>query len=234
VLLDFGGTLDSEGLHWSTQFALSFEAAGVAVDRAALDRAFLDADQEIERTPGIETFGLEVHVRLQAQLMADALELATPGIAEEVARRFVARARRHLRRNVEVLGRYRSVLRFALVSNFTPNLPLIVRETGLEDVLDSVVCSDKVGLRKPDPEIFRLALADLGVDPERAAMVGDSLVSDIMPAKALGLTTVWIRGDRVFVGGDETAADHVVFDLPEAVEVCVHCHRGGRLGGGEP
>ena len=151
-----------------------------------------------------------------------------------MARRFVARARRHLRRNVELLRRHRPVLRFGLVSNFTPNLPFIVRETGLEDVLDSVVCSDKVGLRKPDPEIFRLALADLGVDAEEAAMVGDSLVSDIMPAKTLGLTTIWIRGDRVFVGGDETAADHVVFDLPEALEVCARGHHRHPPGGGEP
>lgn len=45
---------------------------------------------------------------------------------------------------------------------------------------------------KPMPHIFRAALARLGVPPEEAVMVGDSLRSDIVGAQAVGLRTIWL------------------------------------------
>jgi putative hydrolase of the HAD superfamily len=216
VLLDFGGTLDSEGLHWSTQMALAFAAAGLAAPRSELDRAFLAADRELERSPAVAGLGLQAHVELVARLMLR--ELALPDAhAPAVARAFGARAEPHLRRSRELLAALRPALRLALVSNFTPNLDLILAETGLAPLFDRVVCSATAGCRKPEPAIFQLALDALGVAPRAAAMVGDSLASDIAPAKALGLTTVWIRGDRVFVRADESAADHVAGDLAAAL-----------------
>ncbi len=62
ILVDFGGTLDSEGLHWSTQFALAFAAAGQPVERATLDRAFLTADRALEQRPGVEELSYGAHV----------------------------------------------------------------------------------------------------------------------------------------------------------------------------
>jgi putative hydrolase of the HAD superfamily len=45
---------------------------------------------------------------------------------------------------------------------------------------------------KPAPHLFRVALARLGVPPEDAAMVGDSLNSDVRGAQGVGLRTIWI------------------------------------------
>jgi putative hydrolase of the HAD superfamily len=217
VLLDFGGTLDSEGLHWSTQMALAFAAAGIELERDPLDRAFLAADRILEATEEVEEMGLEAHVTLQAELMLR--ELGHPiAPAPEIAARFCGRARVHLARSRELLAARRGALRFALVSNFTPNLSRILEEEGLGELIDVTVCSERVGVRKPDPEIFLLALEALGETPEQAAMIGDSLPSDIMPAKELGLTTVWIRGDRVFGAGDERAADEIVADLAAGLD----------------
>lgn len=216
ILLDFGGTLDSEGLHWSTQFALAFESAGLAIARDRLDAAFLAADRILEGLEEVEEMGLEAHVRRQAELMLAELEL--PGTrAEAIAARFCARSRLHLARSRELLAARRGALRFGVVSNFTPNLSRILDEEGLVELLEATVCSERVGVRKPDPEIFQIALEALGVAPGDAAMIGDSLPSDITPAKALGLTTVWIRGDRVFGKGDASAADAIVPDLASAL-----------------
>jgi putative hydrolase of the HAD superfamily len=227
ALLDFGGTLDSEGLHWSTQLALAFEAAGLAIARERLDAAFLAADRILEGLEEVEELGLEAHVRKQAELMLAELELPGAG-AEAIAARFCARSRLHLARSRELLTARRSALRFGVVSNFTPNLSRILDEEGLVELLDAIVCSERVGVRKPDPEIFQIALEALELEPGEAAMIGDSLPSDIMPAKALGLTTVWIRGDRVFGKGDEAAADHVVHDLAEALAALDGCAGAGR------
>lgn len=216
LLLDFGGTLDSDGLHWSTQFARAFEAAGLGVERGALDRAFLAADRELCAEPDVAALGLEEHVTRQAGLMLERLGLGT-GQRDVVARAFVERSREHLRRSRDLLLARSGGCRFGLVSNFTPNLHRIVAEEGLGDLLEVVACSETEGVSKPDPELFRRALARLGASAARAAMVGDSLASDIAPAHALGLRTCWIRGDRVFVAADEGSADHVVSSLDEAL-----------------
>lgn len=53
---------------------------------------------------------------------------------------------------------------------------------------------------KPTPHIFRAALARLGVPPEGAAMVGDSLISDVQGAQAVGLRTIWLAPPGAVAG----------------------------------
>jgi haloacid dehalogenase superfamily, subfamily IA, variant 3 with third motif having DD or ED/haloacid dehalogenase superfamily, subfamily IA, variant 1 with third motif having Dx(3-4)D or Dx(3-4)E len=48
---------------------------------------------------------------------------------------------------------------------------------------------------KPHPEPFRRALAALTTPPERALFVGDSFGSDVVGARALGMTTAWVADD---------------------------------------
>lgn len=51
-------------------------------------------------------------------------------------------------------------------------------------------------LGKPDPAIFRLALADLGVAPSEAAMIGDDIRNDVAAAQAVGLQGILVRTGR--------------------------------------
>jgi 2-haloalkanoic acid dehalogenase type II len=60
---------------------------------------------------------------------------------------------------------------------------------------DGVVSSEQVQAYKPDPKIFHAALKLMGVRPNQAVHVGDSLHSDISGANQVGLTTVWIERD---------------------------------------
>jgi HAD superfamily hydrolase (TIGR01509 family) len=64
---------------------------------------------------------------------------------------------------------------------------------GLLDYLDhrAIAVSADLGVRKPNPALFLHALRGVGVAPEEAAMVGDSLRKDILGAQALGMITVW-------------------------------------------
>ena len=59
--------------------------------------------------------------------------------------------------------------------------------------LDALAISEEVGTRKPDPTIFRYALANLGVPPERVTMLGDSWENDILGALESGLAAVWLN-----------------------------------------
>jgi HAD superfamily hydrolase (TIGR01549 family) len=68
-----------------------------------------------------------------------------------------------------------------------------VRELGLEPLLDAVVISEAVGVSKPNPRIFEIALAQVGCLAADAVMVGDSWTTDIAGAVAAGLRAVWFN-----------------------------------------
>jgi putative hydrolase of the HAD superfamily len=228
LLVDYGGTLDSEGKHWSTQFAESFAQAGVLLDRGTLDRAFLTADRAIAEDPRSATMGLADYVREYARRMLADLDDREPTRVERIADDFVSRAREHLRASAAQLAGVRAGFRLALVSNFTANLPLILKETGLAAGFDAVVCSAIEGVKKPDASIFRVALDRLGVAAAQAVMIGDSLGNDIVPAKQLGMTTVWLCGDRTYLGGRRGDADHVVSSFEQAIALVRDVPRGVR------
>lgn len=70
---------------------------------------------------------------------------------------------------------------------------------------DHVVTSEDARAYKPEPTIFRRALADMNLSPERVAHAGDSLHADVFGAQPLGITTIWIcREGRIFDVGDAT------------------------------
>lgn len=87
---------------------------------------------------------------------------------------------------------------------------------GLEEATGTraVVCG------KPAERYFTSALAQIGVTPERAAMVGDDLVNDVLGAQAAGLTGVLVRtgkfreGDLERVGGRPDVVLDSIADLP--------------------
>ena len=56
---------------------------------------------------------------------------------------------------------------------------------------EPMAISADLGIRKPNPDIFMHALNRLSVQPEEAAMVGDSLKADILGAKMLNILSIW-------------------------------------------
>lgn len=77
-------------------------------------------------------------------------------------------------------------LRLAVVSNWDVGLHEHLGALGLGALVDAVVTSAEAGAPKPAPAVFELALARLGVTPERAVHVGDA-AADAEGARAAGL-----------------------------------------------
>lgn len=93
-----------------------------------------------------------------------------------------------------VLHVLRKQVRLGLVTNgpsYTQRPKIAQFE--LESLMDVVVISEEVGIAKPDPAIFHLALQHLGVSADQAVYVGDSLENDMMGAHAAGLGFVWMN-----------------------------------------
>ena len=83
-------------------------------------------------------------------------------------------------------------VRIGIVSDWGSNLRGIVAELGLDRYLDFVLPSGEVGVAKPNPAFFRLALETAGVGPAEALMVGDSYRADVRGAWSAGMDAVWL------------------------------------------
>lgn len=68
-----------------------------------------------------------------------------------------------------------------------------LEQWGLLKYIDVVAASAELGVSKPDRAIFDKAFAMAGCTAQEAVMIGDRLDNDIVPAKKLGMKTIWIR-----------------------------------------
>ena len=78
--------------------------------------------------------------------------------------------------------------------------------SGLAKYFTHTLISEEVGINKPQPEIFHIALQRNGITADEAVMVGDSYTSDIAGAKAAGIDQIWIRDERLENREGETAS----------------------------
>jgi putative hydrolase of the HAD superfamily len=82
--------------------------------------------------------------------------------------------------------------RLVVVSNWDVSLHEMLERTGLDELVDGALSSAEVGAPKPDPEIFRRALALAGCSAQGGLHVGDSLANDVAGAIAAGLQPVLV------------------------------------------
>jgi FMN phosphatase YigB (HAD superfamily) len=78
-----------------------------------------------------------------------------------------------------------------VVSDWGSNLRGILAELDLDRYLDFVLPSGAVGLAKPNPAFFRVALDEARVAPSDAVMVGDSYRADVVGAWSAGMPRAW-------------------------------------------
>jgi putative hydrolase of the HAD superfamily len=109
-------------------------------------------------------------------------------------------------------------LKLGLVSNTGRNLDEFMRHHGLD--VDAAVSSGAHGKTKPHPTIFQAALELLGVEPEAAIMVGDSIEDDVEGAKAVGMRAVLLDRDDRYPEIEEKLTD--LRTLPAALGLSGH------------
>ena len=93
---------------------------------------------------------------------------------------------------------------------------------GIGQYFDVVIASAEAGCAKPDPKIFTMALQEAKCEPGEAVMVGDRLDNDIIPAKKLGMKTVWVRQAYAIyqnIEDDSERPDHIIDSIGEIVDL---------------
>jgi FMN phosphatase YigB (HAD superfamily) len=194
VLLDFGGTLDADGIPWKDRFYPLYLAEHVRVDRDRYDRAFYAADDALVARRLSCSF--QESVLLLATGVLEALNVADSGLASRLCDRFLQDSLDKIRANLEILRELSARFQLGIVSNFYGNLEQVCIETGVASFMSVMVDSACVGFIKPDPRIFQAALTQLQLDPREAIFVGDSLPRDMKGARGLGMPHIWLVSDH--------------------------------------
>ena len=202
IIFDYGGTIDTGGEHWSHVIWRAWQQAGVAADYLRFREAYVYAERELARTLHIlpeHDFAdmLRIKINIELQWLAEqglfpAAEVSSK--ADEVAAICDASARRHVEEATKVLDTLAGKYPMVLVSNFYGNISTVLESYGIKKYFSKIIESAVVGVRKPDPEIFRLGVKALGLNPEECLVVGDSYRKDIVPALEAGCKAVWIKG----------------------------------------
>lgn len=191
LLFDFGGTLaflDFELL------ADEFSRPGRRLDPVALERAEYVGrralDDLMAANPG---HNLDGAYRVFFEAWVGAAGFQGEEGAECLARFRAIHKQASLWRVVrsgtfEALDKLRAAgLKLAIVSNAEGQVEGDARRFGLAPYFDAIIDSQVVGVAKPDPRIFRIAMERLGVGPEQTRFAGDIYSIDMVGAKAAGI-----------------------------------------------
>jgi len=112
--------------------------------------------------------------------------------------------------------------KLGIIANQIPGADKRLEAMGIRQYFDLIVTSAEEGVAKPDLRIFITALARAGCTPEQAVMIGDRIDNDIVPAKQMGMKTVWIKqgvGKYWNIQGDGETPEYEVDSLTELVSI---------------
>lgn len=97
-----------------------------------------------------------------------------------------------------------------------------LNRNGILQFIDLVIASAEEGEAKQEPRIFQIALERSGCKPENAVMLGDKIDNDIVPAKGIGMKTIWIKqgfGGLWNIRKEDEVPENTVNDLAELMEL---------------
>ncbi len=222
ILFDFGGTLDTDGVHWSEKFWEVYSTFNVPFSKKEFERAYVEAEPAMNSgiiavSDGLKAT-LEKQTMLQWNLLAQSHNELKPNdktTIDRIAGVCFAGVLETIARIRPLLESCRKKYSTGIVSNFYGNLEAVCRELNIDKYFHSFIDSTVIGVRKPDPKIFQLAIDSLHALPAETYVVGDSYERDIAPAKTVGCVTIWLCGKSWSRPGDTSCADYVIFSLDE-------------------
>lgn len=216
LLFDYGGTLDTGGHHWGQVIWQAYEQLQINVDYQQYRKAYVETEQLLGREPIIKpetTFRELLQEKITRQIEMLGADMNRANEMVEILYQHTKEQTEHSRK---VITRLKNNYPTALVSNFYGNLTTVLREFQLDNLFDLVIESAVVGIRKPDPNIFRLTIQQMKTTPEQTIVIGDSIKNDIRPAKMLGFKTIWIKGMAWNeTPEDETLPDEIIYNIEQ-------------------
>lgn len=211
VLFDLDDTLNDRSASWKAFVHVLFceyEGRITTGDAGAVHQTILRADRGGYR-PKDEFFG-ELCERLPWSNPPSAKEL------EVFWRQSFAACMVERDGTMTLLREMRSAgFRLGIVTNgHTQMQTAKVGNLGLAPLMDVVVISESVGVKKPHPQIFQEALRRLSCESDSVLFVGDNPLLDVVGPANLGMPTAWLKLDRDWPE-DLIAPNHTILSLSE-------------------
>jgi putative hydrolase of the HAD superfamily len=99
--------------------------------------------------------------------------------------------------NAEILALAEKISRRVKTAIITNGLTEVqkakIRKTGLDKIFDTVIISEEMGVKKPDTQIFNIALERIGVRADESMFVGDHLHNDVGGSQSAGMKGIWFN-----------------------------------------
>ena len=224
IIFDYGGTLDSRGVHWSEVLWQGYQQAGVPIEKQTFRTAYVEGERALARERIILPQD-DFHVLLLKKV---AIEISyLPQQPDETTRdRWVKEiaaycdnaARGCIDEARPMLEELHEKYPMMLVSNFYGNIDEVLRSYGIRHLFKGIIESAVVGIRKPNPTLFRLGVDALELNPEEVLVVGDSLRKDIEPAEQLGCHVLWLKGKGWTDEEDQQTHPHTITRVTQVLD----------------
>ena len=221
ILFDYGATIDTNGVHWAEVLWNAYEEIGVPVSYDAFREAYVYGERYLATHPVIAPSDnfltvLSKKTEIQLSCLTENNRLPTQGdYSTKISQICYDEAKRNISCAMPVLDYLSEKYPMVLVSNFYGNIETILSDFGLRKYFKDIVESAVVGVRKPDPEIFRLGVRRLALPAQNVALVGDSYSKDILPGAQAGCKTIWLKGKAWEKDPDHVIADRIITDFSE-------------------
>ncbi len=219
VTLDFGGTLAEGEIDWDEYHMAIHSLLRGRGFSLPLRRVKSSISAALERLRRVRESNRELTLE---EVYAYALKRMDIPPTDELLEEIHSLFRRHFRSTPypcveEVVRSLSHRYRLAVISNTMSDTPRhVLRSLGLDGYFDVILCSRDLGIRKPDPRIFHHVLEQMGVKPEEAVHVGDSLEADVEGALKAGMRAIWVRGSQPQSWSGPTIK--TICELPEMLE----------------
>lgn len=224
IIFDYGGTLDSRGVHWSEVLWQGYQQARVPIDKETFRTAYVEGERALARERIIlpqDNFHtlLRKKVAIEISYLPQQPDEATRlKWVDEIAAYCDNAARSCIDEARPMLEQLNERYPMMLVSNFYGNIDEVLRDYGIRHLFKGIIESAVVGIRKPNPTLFRLGVDALELPPEQVLVVGDSLRKDIEPAEQLGCHVLWLKGKGWTDAEDQQTHPHTITRIGEVTE----------------
>lgn len=226
LLFDFGGTLDTAGCHWGKFLWYAYKRNGIPVTEEQFREAYVHAERTLGTLPIIQAYDtffsmLTNKLSIEFEYLLSCGWLAADKVEAERMQRILLndiyeKVKTNISESRRVLSELKKNHRLGLVTNFYGNMSVVLEEFDLSSYFETVTESAVVGVRKPDSQIFNLAVNSLDEKAENVVVIGDSYTKDILPAHEMGCHTIWLKGEGWTSEEPTTCvADYVIKNLVE-------------------
>ena len=164
----------------------------------------------------LRDWSADYKIRAWSNALRD-LEIDDDALAAELAQFFERdRRARHVvfPETLHVLDELKKHYKLAMITNGAIDIQRDkIHGAKLADFFDPIIISGELGVGKPNPKLFQLAMERLAVKPDQCVMIGDSLNRDIAGASAVGIRTIWLNRFQRKIANQDPTPDLELADL---------------------